>query len=159
MRYTLQFSTWRATGMKPLSTSKETIKFGKSRLLYFGATPTMEALPRSLESRSEYNVEYRLVTPDGSPCWISTLGRATFDSETGLCAGKARNGGSGQRRLCRRSAGEFGAASVACQPNWKNNTNMRAALPKFAAPDFVRWLRASLRTSKSGKSRIWRSIR
>jgi two-component system, LuxR family, sensor kinase FixL len=43
--------------------------------------PTMEALRRSLESRSEYNVEYRLVTPDGSSCWISTRGRATFDSE------------------------------------------------------------------------------
>jgi hypothetical protein len=85
--------------MKPLSTSKETIKFGKSRLLYFGATPTMEALPRSLESRSEYNVEYRLVTPDGSPCWISTLGRATFDSEN--------------RPVCRKSAKSwFGPAQV-----------------------------------------------
>ena len=41
----------------------------------------MEALRRSLERRSEYNVEYRLVTPDGSPCWISTVGCATFDSE------------------------------------------------------------------------------
>ncbi|MBV8486903.1 MAG: AAA family ATPase, partial [Planctomycetaceae bacterium] len=43
--------------------------------------PTMEALRRSLENQTEYEVEYRLTLPDSKTRWISTRGHATFDSE------------------------------------------------------------------------------
>jgi PAS domain S-box-containing protein len=43
--------------------------------------PTMEAVRQSLETRSEYEVEYRLAMPDSSTRWISARGHATFDSE------------------------------------------------------------------------------
>jgi PAS domain S-box-containing protein len=42
--------------------------------------PILEALRRSLESRSEYAVEYRLAMPDGTTRWISTRGHPTFDA-------------------------------------------------------------------------------
>jgi PAS domain S-box-containing protein len=43
--------------------------------------PIVEAMRRSLESGSEYDVEYRLAMPDGSTRWISTRGHPAFDSE------------------------------------------------------------------------------
>jgi PAS domain S-box-containing protein len=43
--------------------------------------PILEALRRSLETRSEYDVEYRLVMPDGGTRWMSTRGHPTFDAE------------------------------------------------------------------------------
>jgi len=43
--------------------------------------PTMEAIRRSLENRTEYEVEYRLAMPDSETRWISARGHATFDSE------------------------------------------------------------------------------
>jgi PAS domain S-box-containing protein len=43
--------------------------------------PTMEALRRSLENRTEYEVEYRLAMTDSKTRWISARGHATFDSE------------------------------------------------------------------------------
>jgi PAS domain S-box-containing protein len=43
--------------------------------------PTREALRRSLQTRSEYDMEYRVVLPDGSVRWISVRGHATFDAE------------------------------------------------------------------------------
>jgi C4-dicarboxylate-specific signal transduction histidine kinase len=41
----------------------------------------MEALRRSLENQTEYEMEYRLAMPDSKTRWISTRGHATFDSE------------------------------------------------------------------------------
>jgi PAS domain S-box-containing protein len=43
--------------------------------------PILEALRRSLESRSEYDVQFRLAMPDGRTRWISTRGHPTFDAE------------------------------------------------------------------------------
>jgi PAS domain S-box-containing protein len=43
--------------------------------------PILEALRRSLETRSEYDVEYRLAMPDGGTRWISTRGHPAFDAE------------------------------------------------------------------------------
>jgi predicted ATPase/signal transduction histidine kinase len=43
--------------------------------------PTIEALRRSLENQTEYEVEYRLAALDSETRWISTRGHATFDSE------------------------------------------------------------------------------
>ncbi len=43
--------------------------------------PILEALRRSLETRSEYDVENRLAMPDGGTRWISTRGHPTFDAE------------------------------------------------------------------------------
>jgi PAS domain S-box-containing protein len=42
---------------------------------------TIDALRRSLENQTEYEVEYRLALPDSETRWISTRGHATFDSE------------------------------------------------------------------------------
>ena len=43
--------------------------------------PIVEAMRRCLESRSEYDVEYRLAIPDGGTRWISTRGHPAFDAE------------------------------------------------------------------------------
>jgi PAS domain S-box-containing protein len=43
--------------------------------------PILEAMRRSLESGSEYDVEYRLAMPDGSTRWISTRGHPAFGAE------------------------------------------------------------------------------
>jgi PAS domain S-box-containing protein len=43
--------------------------------------PTRKALQRSLQTRSEYDVECRLVLPGRSTRWISTRGHPTFDNE------------------------------------------------------------------------------
>jgi PAS domain S-box-containing protein len=43
--------------------------------------PTMEALRRSRENQTEYEVEYRLAMPDSETRWIGARGHATFDSE------------------------------------------------------------------------------
>jgi PAS domain S-box-containing protein len=42
---------------------------------------TMEALLRSLENQTEFEVEYRLALPDFNTHWISTRGHTSFDSE------------------------------------------------------------------------------
>jgi PAS domain S-box-containing protein len=43
--------------------------------------PIREAFRRSLESKSEFDVEYRLAMPDGDTRWISTRGHPAFDAE------------------------------------------------------------------------------
>jgi two-component system, LuxR family, sensor kinase FixL len=43
--------------------------------------PIVEAMRRSLESRSEFDVEYRLAMAGGGTRWISTRGHPTFDAE------------------------------------------------------------------------------
>jgi PAS domain S-box-containing protein len=43
--------------------------------------PILEALRRSLHTKSGYDVEYRLAMPDGSTRWMSTRGHPTFDAD------------------------------------------------------------------------------
>ena len=39
------------------------------------------AVERSIAERSDYDVEYRVIRPQGEECWVAAKGRATYDSE------------------------------------------------------------------------------
>jgi PAS domain S-box-containing protein len=45
----------------------------------------LDAIERSIATRTDYDVEYRVVWPDGAPRWVMVRGRATYDA-----AGKPR---------------------------------------------------------------------
>ncbi len=43
--------------------------------------PTRQAIAQAMEQRSEYDVEYRTLAPDGRTRWINAVGRFYYDSE------------------------------------------------------------------------------